>query len=144
MQMMLRYILIFLLFVITNQSFHLYNTNVPDNHDYRDCLYSFTLKSDKNEWQLVPYCIRYNAASIDADDGQCYGNNSYTFEQLKLKNVDSHDLYRWNAPIDTINDYEKYRTGYDLLLGNHRYCNCSGNTTKCITPLVYIKINVSS
>ncbi|CAM4849949.1 unnamed protein product [Rotaria magnacalcarata] len=121
----LKYVLVFLMFATVNGSFRLYSTNVSDSSDYEDCLYSFMLKSDMNEWQLVPYCIRHNIPSTDVDNEQCYGNEIYTFEQLKLKNIDSHHLYRWNAPIDTINDYEKYRAGYDLLLGSHRYCNCS-------------------
>ncbi|CAF4106229.1 unnamed protein product, partial [Rotaria magnacalcarata] len=121
----LKYVLVFLMFATVNGSFRLYSTNVSDSSDYKDFLYSFMLKSDVNEWQLVPYCIRHNVPSINVDNEQCYGNEIYIFEQLKLKNIDSHHLYRWNAPIDTINDYEKYRAGYDLLLGSHRYCNCS-------------------
>ncbi len=122
----LNYVLIFLLFATVNGSFRLYNTNVSDSRDYKDCLYSFKLKSDINEWQLVPYCIRHNVSSTDDDGEQCYGNTNYTFEQLKSRNIDSHHLYKWNAPIDTINDYQKYRVDDDFSLGSHRYCNCSG------------------
>ncbi|CAF3547775.1 unnamed protein product, partial [Adineta steineri] len=34
---------------------------------------------------------------------------------------------KWNAPIDTINNYQKYLVKNDLSLANHHYCNCSAN-----------------
>ncbi|CAF3506133.1 unnamed protein product [Rotaria socialis] len=123
----LKYALIFLLSATANGSFRLYNTKVSDNGDYKDCLYSFMLNSDKNEWQLIPYCIRHNVASNDDDGEQCYGNANFTFEHMKRKNVPSHHLYRRNAPIDTINHYQKYLAGDDFSLGSYRYCNCSAD-----------------
>jgi hypothetical protein len=133
---MFKYVFIFSLFATANGSFHLYNTNVPYNGDDKDCLYSFTLNSAINEWQLVPYCIRHNVSSSDDGDDRCYGDDDYTFDQLKLKNVDSHHLYKWNAPIDTINDYQKYLVGEDLSLASHHYCNCSGKTM--VTMLSFV------
>jgi hypothetical protein len=141
---MLKYVLIFFLFATVDGSFHLYNTDVSDTRDYRDCLYSFTLNNFKNEWQLVPYCIRHNVPSADDNSEQCYGNANYTFEQLKSKNVDSHHLYKWNAPIDTINDYQKYRAGHGFSFGSHRYCNCSGKITVHISSCSDVEMNVSS
>jgi hypothetical protein len=137
----LKYVLIFLLFSFVNGSFHLYNTKVSDSRDYKDCLYSFKLNNALNEWQLVPYCIRHNLASGDDHGDQCYGNANYTFEQLKSNNIDSHHLYRWNAPVDTINDFMKYLAGDDLSLVNHRYCNCSGETPMHILSSVDMKMN---
>ncbi|CAF1567859.1 unnamed protein product [Adineta ricciae] len=60
-------------------------------------------------------------------DEQCYDNNISTFEELKSRSIDSRHLYEWNAPIDTIHNYEKYLSGNDLTFANHRYCNCSPN-----------------
>ncbi len=128
----MKIVLIFHLFASVKGSFHLYNTNVSDNRDYKDCLYSFTSNIGINEWQLVPYCIRYNFQSSDDVYDQCDAEGDYTFEKLKSKNVDSQHLYTWNAPIDTVNDYQKYLDGHDLSLASHRYCNCSGETILCL------------
>ncbi len=123
--MIFKYILLFYFFSSINGLFRLYNTNVSDNNDYKDCLYSFRLEDEINEWQLIPYCIRYNPENSTMNDKECYGNINLTFEQLKSKNISSENLYKWNAPIDTINNYEKYLINNDLLLNNYLYCNCS-------------------
>ncbi|UJR12447.1 hypothetical protein I4U23_016623 [Adineta vaga] len=123
----LKYISIVLLFTIANGSFRLYNTNVSNSHDYAHCLYSFKLNCILNEWQLVPYCLRHNVSSIDVNTEQCYGNTNYTFKQLKFRNIDSHDLYKWSAPIDIINHYQKYLDNNDYFLGGYHYCNCSAD-----------------
>ena len=107
--------------------FHLYHTNSLDN---KDCLYSFTSNNIVNEWQLISYCIRndmINSENNNSNDNYCHGDRDYTFEELKLTNVDSYDLYRWSASIETIDQYEKYLTGVDFSLSNYSYCNCSGN-----------------
>ena len=88
MMIMLKYILIFQLFTTVNGSFNLYDTNVAENYDYEDCLYSFTSKSSINEWQLVPYCIRYNPGEVTTDSKRAYilrydrrGRNSVYYAQ---------------------------------------------------------------
>jgi hypothetical protein len=124
--MMWKYMLIFFQLATIDGSFHLYNTKKSENLDYNDCLYSFTLNSSANEWQLVPYCIRHKVPHTDDGNDLCNGDSNYTFEELKSKNVDSLQLYRWNAPIDTINDYQKFLVEHDLSLISHHYCNCSG------------------
>jgi hypothetical protein len=128
MTMVIELIFIFHLISFVNGSFHLYNTKFSKNSDYRECLYSFTVDSGKNEWQLIPYCIRHNAFNSDYADSLCYNGTGYTFEQLKSKNINSYDLYEWYAPIDTINEYQKYLIGGNLSLSNYRYCNCTGKT----------------
>ena len=117
------------LIATNNGLFHLFHTNLSSNNDYKDCLYSFTSYDDTNVWELVPYCIRHNSHSFDDVTNWCYEDEEYTFEKLKLKNVVSHQLYKWNAPIDTINDYQKYLDGNDPLLSKHSFCNCSGECT---------------
>jgi hypothetical protein len=124
--MMFEFLLLFYLFAAGTESFHLYNTYISDNHDYKDCLYSFRPITDvSREWVLIPYCIRQNMPSSDESDVQCYANQTYTFDQLKSKNVSSYDLYSWRAPIDTINNYQTYLVGENMSLNNHLYCNCS-------------------
>jgi hypothetical protein len=137
---MLKYILLICYSLGTvNGAILLYNTKVSDNRDYKDCLYSFTLNYTVNEWQLVPYCIRKEVADADDVDDQCHGDPNYTFEELKSKNVESHHLNEWNAPIDTINDYQKYLVGNDLSLHSHYYCNCSGKRRlRIFFPTVHV------
>ncbi|CAF2101733.1 unnamed protein product [Rotaria magnacalcarata] len=130
---MMKIVLVFHLFLSVKGSFHLYNTKKSDNRDYKDCLYSFTSNIPINEWQLVPYCIRHNLQTFDDDGLECDTEADYTFAVLKSKNTNSLHLYTWNAPIDTINDYQKYLSGGDLSLAGHHYCNCSANWfgTRC-------------
>lgn len=114
---------LFYLFSSVNGLSHLYYTDKIYNTDYKDCLYSFSIETEINEWELIPYCIRYNSSVINNEE--CYENINLTFEQLKLKNITSENLYQWNAPIDIINNYQKYLTNNDLSLNNQYYCNCS-------------------
>lgn len=125
--MLWRYICIFsLLRMVVVGIYHLYNSEVSNDSDNRDCLYSFTVNHDINEWQLVRYCIGHNIDDSDNEEERCDDNATHTFEQLKSKNMTSYDLYRWRAPIDTIHDYQKYLTNDDQTLSTHLYCNCSG------------------
>lgn len=136
-----RYILIFLWFTTVSRAFRLYNTKVSERRDYKDCLYLFKPTSELHEWQLVPYCIRRSGASHDDAVGPCHGNANYTFERLKSENINSHHLYRWNAAVDTMSDYQKYLAADDLTLVSRHYCNCSGETSVHIVFFVHIKIN---
>lgn len=119
-------LLLYYLITTVNSSFHLYKTNVSDNYDYKDCLYSFTIDYEQNEWQLIPYCIRHNIKRPIDHMQSCNVGEKCTFKELKSKNITCHDLYKWNVPIDTINDYQKYFIQNDLLLSNHYFFNCSG------------------
>ena len=124
--MMFRSLLLYYLFGSFTQSFHLYNTYILDNQDYKDCLYSLGIS---REWILIPYCIRYSTQGSNGENILCYSNEAHTFHQLKSKNVSSADLYSWHAPVDTINNYQRYLIGDDVSLSNHSYCNCSGETS---------------
>ncbi len=135
--------IVFLLTMVDGFSFHLHNTEVSVNADYKDCLYSFTFDSSISEWQLVPYCIRQNTQETDDENDRCNGNLDYTFDQLKSQNIDSHHLYEWNAPIDLINDYQKYLTNHDLTLASRHYCNCSGEKTTYVLLFADLKEIVS-
>lgn len=115
--------------IMIGQGFHLYNSDVSnDEGDYRDCVYSFHMKSKTNEWQLVPYCIRHKKGHSGNHEQVCDSIDSYTFEQLKAKNIDGDHLYEWRAPIDVINDYQKYLVSHDMTFATRLYCNCSGKT----------------
>ncbi|UJR34631.1 hypothetical protein I4U23_027408 [Adineta vaga] len=105
-----------------------------NSSDDKHCLYSFTIDNTLREWQLIPYCIRNNLFNSDDRDDLCYGDAYLAFDELKLKGVNSHNLYNWNAPIDIINNYQKYLSNTDSSVGIH--CRCkysfdqfSGSTT---------------
>ncbi|CAF0952465.1 unnamed protein product [Rotaria sordida] len=80
------------------------------------------MNSEINEWILIRYCIDGNEFG---NEFECYGNVELTFEELKLKNISGENLFQWNAPIDTINNYEKYLIENDFSMKNNFYCNCS-------------------
>ncbi|CAF1048431.1 unnamed protein product, partial [Didymodactylos carnosus] len=115
-----------------NGYIHLYNTDLTENGDYYDCLYTYSniqvtsKHTNTNKgWSLLPYCFRLSDENeIEFEKKKCYGY-PFTFLELKQKNVTSDDLYEWNSPIDVIDQYQKYIDN-DLLDENSTtYCNCS-------------------
>ncbi|CAF3050057.1 unnamed protein product [Rotaria socialis] len=96
--------------------------HVLNRNDLKDCLYSNEINNITNEWILIRYCI-----SEDDFENQfeCYGNAKLTFEELKLKRISGEDLFQWNAPVDTIDNYEKYSIENNFSMKNYFYCNCS-------------------
>jgi hypothetical protein len=124
LEKMLKYILLLNTLLKVNGLLRLYNTDVLYRNALKDCLYSNTVDNKINEWILIRYCIDEN----DFENSfECYGNVKLTFEELKFKNVSSENLFKWNAPIDTINNYEKYLIENDLSMKNDLYCNCSSS-----------------
>ncbi|CAF1538437.1 unnamed protein product [Adineta ricciae] len=116
---MLKYIFLLHSVLQINGSFRVYNSDIS----YRDCLYSNTINTEINEWILTRYCLDGNDAVGNQDE--CDENVKFTFEELKLKHVSGENLFKWNAPIDTINNYEKYLGDNDMSMKNDFFCNCS-------------------
>lgn len=106
-----------------NALFRLYNTDVLYRNGLKDCLYSNEI-TNKNEWILVRYCIGENEFDTEF---QCHGNNPLTYEELKLRNISSENLFQWHAPIDTIDNYEKYLVTNNSSMKRDFYCNCSSS-----------------
>jgi hypothetical protein len=124
LEKMLKYILLLNTLLKVNGLLRLYNTDVLYRNALKDCLYSNTVDNKINEWILIRYCIDEN----DFENSfECYGNVKLTFEELKFKNISSENLFKWNAPIDTINNYEKYLIENDLSMKNDLYCNLSSS-----------------
>ncbi len=122
-----------LLLLVASRSHHSYNTD--DNwEDSRDCFYVDRSNYTTNKWEVTSYCIRQatvtNVSFMDPE--RCF-DNELTFSQLKENNVTGFDLYDWSAPIDTINNYEKYLmlNNDSLSMANETYCNCTGNVITC-------------
>jgi hypothetical protein len=119
---MLKYISLLNTLLKINGLLRLYNTDVLYRNAFKDCLYSNTIDSKTNEWILTRYCIDEHDFE---NNFECYENIKLTFEELKLKNISGENLFKWNAPIDTINNYEKYLIKNDLSMKNDFFCNCS-------------------
>ncbi|CAF1163612.1 unnamed protein product [Didymodactylos carnosus] len=121
---------LFLYFIFTpfiECYFHLHYTDEQSvtSLAYKHCLYLY-VKNEKNlsVESLIPYCIRSPTFDHSVEI-QCYGKE-YRFDDLKLLEITVDDLYGWNAPIDMMNNYQKYRLGLSTN-ANQLYCNCTDN-----------------
>jgi hypothetical protein len=76
--------------------------------------------------QLSPFCLVVKHGNGASDD-QChsYGNVGWSFDQLKKRNITGHHLVRWNAPVQIIDEYERFLHTGDKMLLNALYCNCT-------------------
>jgi len=126
---MIKLLVLLNLFIKVNGLFRLYNTDILYRNGLKDCLYSNEINKEINEWILIRYCINENDFE---NQFQCYGNIQLTFEELKFQSISGEDLFKWNAPIDTINNYEKYFIENDLSMKNNFYCNCSSSFTNFV------------
>ncbi len=112
--MLTNFLLTFIL-VFPTSTFRLHNTR-----EHLDCLYLYTSDGNKSISSLVPYCL----GSQDVPNiNRCYGRE-LPFDQLKWNNVTVTDLYTWNAPVDTINDYQMFLQNR-LPVHDGVYCNCT-------------------
>lgn len=109
--------------------FNLYNTeesfltNVFDH----DCLYFEQSSTFGIHRSLTWFCIRpeiQKRSTSATEDKLCYGKR-ITFQELKLINISIIELFKWNAAIETIDQYEKYLLFPELSNENEFYCNCS-------------------
>lgn len=74
--------------------------------------------------QIISYCFRPLNKSEDDFYFLNTRDESFTFEQLRLNNISSHQLYLWSAPIDIIEQYKIYLNN-DTSLSETRYYNCT-------------------
>ncbi len=77
--------------------FNLYHTDHPLNDFDRDCLYYFPPELGFS-YQFIQYCVRFplEETTLDYMDN----DNSFTFEDLRNKEITSQQLYEWSASID--------------------------------------------
>jgi hypothetical protein len=77
--------------------------------------------------QIIPYCIRseFNESlSLVSSD---MNGKIYTFNELRLKQITSEQLYEWSAPIDLAERYQIYLNILDELLSNETFKNCTSS-----------------
>ncbi|CAF3078762.1 unnamed protein product [Rotaria sp. Silwood2] len=100
--------------------FSLYHTDRTNiNYRYFDCLYYEvpdiniqnlrTSNNLKNNYQIIPYCIRPLLESEiyhEINEGNVLSR--FTFEELRAKQVTTQNLILWSAPIDLIEHYDEY------------------------------------
>lgn len=111
-----------------NGSLHMYNTNLSNSDEDTECFYiTNELRENKEitELSLIQYCKRHDYYQLTDNGDLCHGETKYTFEKLRSIGITGYDLYEWDAPIDTINNYEKFLLNNDQSLLHHHYCNCS-------------------
>ncbi|CAF1220896.1 unnamed protein product [Rotaria magnacalcarata] len=70
-----------------------------------------------DSWELFPYCVQHENQRLH----DCFRGQSFSFGQLKGKQVQSTDLLSWNIPVDLIDTYVLS----DTVLDNEFICNCS-------------------
>ncbi|CAF1331384.1 unnamed protein product [Rotaria magnacalcarata] len=105
-----------------------------------DCIYSYmgpdffdnitevsTKLHRQPKEQISPYCIAFKYSSYNDELCIANGGVSWSFEQLKKLNITGNDLVNWNAPVNTIDEYEYYlEIGYDES-STFYFCNCTNN-----------------
>ena len=107
------------------QKFSLYNTNIDQRTENSDqwmhsCLHYYVL-NDIIDYNLLPeplvhgvthqiihYCFRPSEKPEDELHFLNTRNQNFTFDQLQMNNISSHQLYLWSAPIDLVEQYEIY------------------------------------
>jgi hypothetical protein len=113
--------------------FYLYETENARNVDF-DCLDYYPrdntrnlrlMKFFKQSHQIIPFCRRDNI-----DDGLISPGNivpSFTFPELREKNVSSAQLIVWSVPIDLVERYQAFIENADSIVtsGSVRVYNCS-------------------
>jgi hypothetical protein len=102
--------------------FNLHHTNALVNGLNRDCLY-YRVSNDNTVHQVIEYCIRYQ---IDEKILRSKNHHSsFTFEELRKLNVTSYQLYQWSAPMDVVENYQKYLNNKNASLGKFLFYNCT-------------------
>ncbi len=136
----MRLLLLLFLFTLREHSsygqFYLYQTDTIHHFGDYDCLDYYALDDIANMnadrpyrqgHQIIPFCRRDGKNHEDELDNQYVylASSSFTFEQLRERNVSSAQLYAWTAPIDTIEQYEAFLNGNEKKSGNISFYNCS-------------------
>ncbi|CAF1287030.1 unnamed protein product [Didymodactylos carnosus] len=131
-----------ILFLISNVSseFILHDTNqvvnrtkVTGRSEYH-CLYSYTKEND-GRYVMIPYCIRSTEEElIDDYKHELYLLNDtnikgqrFSFQDMKQNNITIGQLFRWNAPLDKIEQYDIYfkNTASTIVKDQDYYYNCT-------------------
>lgn len=113
----------------THTALHLYETSETEMSSRRfDCLYASNrfppgFLGQKRVLSVISYCRRpaLNNQYHSSNNQKCHGT-SWTFNNLRTMNITGDDLYRWNAPIDLI---DQYMSRYEDANNTTIFCNCT-------------------
>lgn len=120
-------------------SYHLYSIVDTLTETKYDCIYAYNDPEffeltlglqysdvyDQPREQITPFCLTVKHSS--ANDKSCHDNNDldWSFEQLSKEGIKSSDLAFWNAPVNTVDDYENYLLINSSELRLSHICNCT-------------------
>ncbi|CAF1576943.1 unnamed protein product, partial [Didymodactylos carnosus] len=110
--------------VRSDEYMQLYHTDRL-SHGYYDCLY-WTDPLDHRRNFLIPYCRRPGITVIEDKREDCYGR-LFSFLQLRKANITTLELDSWNAPIDVMNQYERYihsKFDENSMFNRQTFCFC--------------------
>ena len=105
-----------------SHQFNLYYTKHQSHQLSRDCLYYF-ISDDVTVPQFIPYCAGLSAHETQSTKSPHY-HKSFTFEELRKRNISSFHLYNWSTPIDLIEYYQIY-LDKNLLVNDLIFYNCT-------------------
>ena len=58
--------------------------------------------------QIIPYCLTVKHFTVNEESCTINGGRVWNFEQLKKQNITGDDLIKWNATVNTMDEYERY------------------------------------
>ncbi|CAF1417530.1 unnamed protein product [Adineta steineri] len=123
-----------LLHLITGHpQINLHHTNWVRENENNDVLQHDCLRTDvlieKGNFsrEIISYCISELPPKLHVEKNNFL--QKFTFDELSIKNITSHQLYLWSAPIDIIEDYQFYLNQLsvtnDLELSKNVFYNCT-------------------
>jgi hypothetical protein len=118
---------------LVNAGFYLYESDNPRNVDF-DCLNYYAhddmddlllLEPFARGHQIIPFCRRDNI--VDNLIAPINSIPSFTFDELRGKNVSNLQLIGWSVPIDLVERYQAFTENVDnaITSGSVRVYNCS-------------------
>jgi hypothetical protein len=75
--------------------------------------------------ETIPFCLTVEHFTVNEEPCTTNGGIVWTFDQLKKQNITSNDLVKWNATVNTIDEYEGYLQTSNNESTTFRFCNCS-------------------
>jgi hypothetical protein len=124
---------------LTDVQYHLYETsNINPYHLQYDCLYYYAINDIVkyayplgNIREIIPYCIRPVQHNENIFEELSGSNHSWTFDELRQREITSQQLYEWSAPVDLVELYQIYLLSNHSLynqssiISNKKFYNCS-------------------
>src|SRR5205085_26373 len=84
---------------------------------------------DQNTDDHLAYCLRTDEFLSQSDLNNCYTGNRVTFKQLQIEGVNIDELFRWNVPLDVIDQYGAFLSNTSNDQNGQFICNCSSFNT---------------